>query len=112
MRLFRKVKTTDTRPPIEEINELIGKLSGVQLRIRHDHTVTNTEKIPRPTSVVFSVSDANGDGQWWRLPPMNLSYQTSVPVHFPLVWLTGRTEDNGRTVEMRADLQYDPRDMS
>jgi hypothetical protein len=109
---FRKRgPATQAISPVREIGDLVDQIKRTPIRFSHDCTVTHIRKIPRPTMMRFWVKDPGSDGREFCTPPIDLSFKTSTPIYFPLVWVTGRQEDNGRQVEIRTELHYDPRDM-
>lgn len=59
---------------------------------------------PRPDQLTFRVT--NDNGEQWVLNPVNLGGQTYHPIYFPLAFLTGRPEDNGRQAKLEMNLYY------
>lgn len=73
--------------------------------IRVKHVIEHKPK-PRPTVIQPIIS--GGDGREMRTPPINCEMRHSVPVYFPMSWLTGRDEDISKQCALRLELHYDP----
>jgi hypothetical protein len=72
----------DYEPPEREIQT-----------VKHEVSVVHSHKPrPRPNQLSFIIRDAF-TGQDFRTAPISVYGQRLQPVHFPLIWATGRKED-------------------
>jgi hypothetical protein len=83
---------------LEPVRIDLGSL-GVDHRIHHTY-----DPKPRPVMLYGEVND--DEGRMWKLSPQSVSGNFIVPVSFPLAFVTGRPQDNGRQVTIRFRLEY------
>jgi hypothetical protein len=71
--------------------------------IRH---VIEHKPRPRPTTITPVIM--NQEGQQFRVPPINCDSRHTVPVYFPLAWLTGNPSD-AQQCSIALELNYETR---
>lgn len=81
---------------------VIAELHQSPITIKHDIK----RNIPKPVTATLIAENSRGEQfrQW-----LNLSYQPTVVVRFPLFHFTGRPEDHGHTIDITMLLEYDPK---
>lgn len=100
----------DPRPEVRVDDVLDTLLRGVlsdlhrnPVRVNH---VIERKTPPRPT--VIQPVFRNQLGQEYRTIPINATLRHTVPVYFPLAWVTGKEEDNSVQCGLELELFYEP----
>lgn len=96
LRFWRREPSAPPHIPVDAMLH-VKQLPEVTHRIVRDMP-------PRPTMIQPII--LNHEGQEYRTTPINCSYRHTVPVYFPLSWVTGRSADMAHQMGFRLDLDY------
>ena len=66
------------------------------------------EHKPRPRPTIITPVIINQEGQQFRVMPINCDQRYTVPVYFPLAWLTGNPAD-AQQCSIQLELNYETR---
>jgi len=82
---------------------VIAELHQSPITIKHDIK----RNIPKPVTATLIAENSRGEQfrQW-----MNMSFQNTMVMRFPLFHFTGRPEDQGHYIDISMLLEYDPKD--
>lgn len=94
------IKRLRGRRPVAPI-----QVDTIQLAPIEVHHVVSHKPKPMPTQMYGII--INDVGERWTLQPQPIHGQAVFPVYFPLVFLTGRREDNGKQAGIEFRLEYE-----